>query len=234
MLASLATTLLFFGGIPGVGSMVVKLGWRKVWIIMALVVLVIGLLVVLLISDPQTQVSSEEDAWSITGMSLLEVLRSSDLSLDFTTEIRDWVLAIMMMFGLIGNLFCRWFMLSLSVLRVFEGSMMIFAGCLIGFPMVSGSLALICVVAVALGVGRGAATVIFFTGFAEVFGKRDLGKIQGVAQAITVAASGTGPLFFAWSFESSASYSTAFFAVVPLALIVGLWAFCQQGSEGES
>ena len=109
--------------------------------------------------------------------------------------------------------------------------MIIFAGCLIGFPMASGSLVLICVVAAALGVGSGAVTVIFFTGFAELFGKRDLGKIQGVAQAITVAASGTGPLFFAWSFESSGSYSSVFFTLAPFALLVGIWALCQPKSE---
>ena len=109
--------------------------------------------------------------------------------------------------------------------------MIIFAACLLGFPLASGSLGLMYAVAAALGVGSGAVTVIFFAGFADLFGKRHLGKIQGVAQAVTVATSGTGPLFFAWSFESSGSYSSVFFTLAPLALLVGIWALCQQKAE---
>ena len=109
--------------------------------------------------------------------------------------------------------------------------MIIFAACLIGFPVASGSIGLIYAVAVALGVGSGAVTVIFFAGFADLFGKRHLGKIQGVAQAMTVASSGTGPLFFARSFESSGSYSSVFFTLAPLALLVGFWALCHQRTD---
>lgn len=70
-----------------------------------------------------------------------------------------------------------------------------------------------------------------FAGFADLFGKRHLGKIQGVAQAMTVGASGTGPLFFAWSFESSGSYSSVFVTLAPFALLVGIWAVYHQKAE---
>ena len=225
--------------------------------ILAAVILGISLLVAFLIRDPQAQKSREEDDDTTTGTPFREALRSPAfwvltigigiyyfsftgitlfseslvVSLDFGKDIRNVFLAIMMGSGLVSNLCCGWLVQRVSVLNIFGGAMIISAACLIGFPLASGSIGLIYVVAAALGVGSGAVTVIFFAGFADLFGKRHLGKIQGVAQAMTVAASGTGPLFFAWSFESSGSYSSVFFTLAPVALLVGIWAVCQQRAE---
>ncbi|MEN8772010.1 MAG: MFS transporter [Akkermansiaceae bacterium] len=254
---AVATSLLFVVAIPSVDSLLGQLGWRKVWMILAAVILGIGLLVAFLIRDPQAQQSREEDDETTTGIPFREALRSPAfwvltigigiyyfaftgitlfseslvVSLDFSKDIRNWFLAIMMFSGLASNLCCGWLVQRVSALNIFGGAMIIFAACLIGFPLASGSIALIYAVAVALGVGSGAVTVIFFAGFANLFGKRHLGKIQGVAQAMTVASSGTGPLFFARSFESSGSYSSVFFTLAPLALLVGIWALCQQKAE---
>ena len=221
---------------------------------LAAVILGISLLVAFLIRDPQAQNSRGEDDENTTGMPFREALRSPAfwvltigigiyyfaftgitlfseslvISLDFSKDIRNWFLAIMMFSGLASNLCCGWLAQRISVLNIFGGAMIIFAACLIGFPLASGSIGLIYAVAVALGVGSGAVTVIFFAGFADLFGKRHLGKIQGVAQTMTVASSGTGPLIFARSFESSGSYSSVFFTLAPLALLVGIWALCHQ------
>ena len=254
---AVATSLLFVAAIPSVDSLLGQLGWRKVWMILAAVILGISLLVAFLIRDPQAQKSGEEDDETKTGTPFREALRSPAfwvltvgigiyyfaftgitlfseslvVSLDFSRDIRNWFLAIMMFSGLASNLCCGWLVQRVSVLNIFGGAMIIFAACLIGFPVASGSIGLIYAVAVALGVGSGAVTVIFFAGFADLFGKRHLGKIQGVAQAMTVASSGTGPLFFARSFESSGSYSLVFFTLAPLALLVGIWALCHQGTD---
>lgn len=254
---AVATSLLFAGAIPAVDSLLGQLGWRKVWMILAAVILGISLLVAFLIRDPQAQKSLEKDDEPATGTPFREALRSPAfwvltigigiyyfaftgitlfseslvVSLDFSRDIRNWFLAIMMFSGLASNLCCGWLVQRVLVLNIFGGAMIIFAACLIGFPMASGSIGLIYTVAVALGVGSGAVTVIFFAGFADLFGKRHLGKIQGVAQAMTVASSGSGPLFFARSFESSGSYSSAFCTLAPLALLVGIWALCHQGTN---
>ena len=254
---AVATSLLFVAAIPSVDSLLGQLGWRKVWMILAAVILGISLLVAFLIRDPQAQKSGEEDDETKTGTPFREALRSPAfwvltvgigiyyfaftgitlfseslvVSLDFSRDIRNWFLAIMMFSGLASNLCCGWLVQRVSVLNIFGGAMIIFAACLIGFPVASGSIGLIYAVAVALGVGSGAVTVIFFAGFADLFGKRHLGKIQGVAQAMTVASSGTGPLFFARSFESSGSYSLVFFTLAPLALLVGIWALCHQRTD---
>ena len=251
---AVATSLLFVAAIPSVDSLLGQLGWRKVWMMLAAVILGISLLVAFLIRDPQAQNSRGEDDENTTGMPFREALRSPAfwvltigigiyyfaftgitlfseslvISLDFSKDIRNWFLAIMMFSGLASNLCCGWLAQRISVLNIFGGAMIIFAACLIGFPLASGSIGLIYAVAVALGVGSGAVTVIFFAGFADLFGKRHLGKIQGVAQTMTVASSGTGPLIFARSFESSGSYSSVFFTLAPLALLVGIWALCHQ------
>ena len=254
---AVATSLLFVAAIPSVDSLLGQLGWRKVWMILAAVILGISLLVAFLIRDPQAQKSREEDDETATGTPFREALRSPAfwlltigigiyyfaftgitlfseslvVSLDFSRDIRNWFLAIMMFSALASNLCCGWLVQRVSVLNIFGGAMIIFAACLIGFPVASGSIGLIYAVALALGVGSGAVTVIFFAGFADLFGKRHLGKIQGVAQAMTVASSGTGPLFFARSFESSGSYSSVFFSLAPLALLVGIWALCHQRTD---
>ena len=251
---AVATSLLFVAAIPSVDSLLGQLGWRNVWIILAAVILGISLLVAFLIRDPQAQNGHGEDDETTTGMPFREALRSPAfwvltigigiyyfaftgitlfseslvVSLDFSKDIRNWFLAIMMFSGLASNLCCGWLAQRISVLNIFGGAMIIFAACLIGFPLASGSIGLISTVAVALGIGSGAVTVIFFAGFADLFGKRHLGKIQGVAQTMTVASSGTGPLIFARSFESSGSYSSVFFTLAPLALLVGIWALCHQ------
>ena len=251
---AVATSLLFVAAIPSVDSLLGQLGWRNVWMILAAVILGISLLVAFLIRDPQAQNGRGEDDETTTGTPLREALRSPAFwvltigigiyyfaftgitlfseslvySLDFSKDIRNWFLAIMMFSGLASNLCCGWLAQRISVLNIFGGAMIIFAACLIGFPLASGSIGLISTVAVALGIGSGAVTVIFFAGFANLFGKRHLGKIQGVAQTMTVASSGTGPLIFARSFESSGSYSSVFFTLAPLALLVGIWALCHQ------
>lgn len=257
---AVVTTLFFVGAISGVGALAKEIGWRQTWMILSAVVLGIGLLVAIVIRDPVDPKGDESKGASATGMTLRQALASPALwvltigigiyyfaftgitlfseslvvSLNFDKGIRDWFLVVLMATGLAGNLGCGWLGQRVPVLKVFGGSMLIFAGCLFGFPMASGSTSGIIAVAAALGVGSGAVAVVFFTGFAKLFGPRYLGRIQGVAQAATVAASGTGPLFFAWAFEGSESYNTAFFTLAPSALVVGIWALLQRAPIGAS
>jgi MFS family permease len=67
--------------------------------------------------------------------------------------------------------------------------------------------------AVAMGVAGGFVTVVFFSFWGRAYGRTHLGAIQGVAQALTVFASATGPLFFAWCVEATGSYRTAFYVI---------------------
>ncbi len=64
--------------------------------------------------------------------------------------------------------------------------------------------------AAAMGLGGGLVMVLFFSVWPRVFGRRHLGRIQGVAQAITVLASAVGPLLLAWCVEMTGSYAAMF------------------------
>jgi MFS family permease len=52
--------------------------------------------------------------------------------------------------------------------------------------------------------------VLFFSVWPRVFGRRHLGRIQGLAQALTVLASAVGPLLLAWGVEWTGSYAAMF------------------------
>ena len=52
--------------------------------------------------------------------------------------------------------------------------------------------------------------VLFFSVWPRVFGRRNLGRIQGAAQALTVVASAVGPLLLAWCIEWTGSYAAMF------------------------
>ena len=69
-----------------------------------------------------------------------------------------------------------------------------------------------------MGLGGGFVMVLFFSVWPRVFGRRDLGRIQGAAQAMTVLASAVGPLLLAWCVEWTGSYA-AMFRV--LAVVIG-------------
>jgi MFS family permease len=64
--------------------------------------------------------------------------------------------------------------------------------------------------ATAMGLGGGLVMVLFFSVWGRVFGRLHLGRIQGVAQALTVVASAIGPLLLAWCLEWTGSYAAMF------------------------
>jgi MFS family permease len=78
--------------------------------------------------------------------------------------------------------------------------------------------------AAAMGIGGGLVTVLFFSVWPRVFGRRQLGRIQGAAQAMTVVASAIGPLLLAWCVERTGAYAAAFYALAAPVALVGLWA----------
>jgi MFS family permease len=61
--------------------------------------------------------------------------------------------------------------------------------------------------------------VLFFSVWPRVFGRRDLGTIQGTAQALTVLASALGPLLLAWCVDWTGSYQSIFFL---LSTVIGV------------
>jgi MFS family permease len=58
-----------------------------------------------------------------------------------------------------------------------------------------------------------------------VYGRRQLGGIQGSAQLVTVLASALGPLLLAWCVERTDSYRAMFALLAGVIAVLGLAAF---------
>jgi MFS family permease len=73
-----------------------------------------------------------------------------------------------------------------------------------------------------MGLGGGLVMVLFFSVWPNVFGRRHLGRIQGVAQALTVLASALGPLLLAWCVDATGSYAAMFRILSGVVVITAL------------
>ncbi|MEZ6142434.1 MAG: MFS transporter [Zavarzinella sp.] len=98
--------------------------------------------------------------------------------------------------GLLANLLCGYFASRVHLGILLAVGLLIQAGALFSYPHVT-TLTHVYAYAVAMGIAGGIQTVIFFTVWRQAFGLAHLGKIQGLAQLITVFASAAGPLVFA-------------------------------------
>lgn len=118
-------------------------------------------------------------------------------------------LAVTALTALMGNIAGGWLAGRVPLGRLMAASQFILAAGLVALPYVS-SLAHVMAWATAMGVGGGLMMVLFFSVWGRVFGRRDLGRIQGAAQALTVVASALGPLLLAWCLETTGSYAAMF------------------------
>jgi MFS family permease len=130
-------------------------------------------------------------------------------------------LAVTAITGLAGNFVAGAWADRGSLRRVLVAALLLLTGALIGFPHVS-TTAHVMAQAVAMGVAGGFVMVVFFSFWGKAYGRTHLGRIQGVAQALTVFASAIGPLLLAWCARTTGSYAAAFYA---LAATLALLAF---------
>lgn len=128
--------------------------------------------------------------------------------------------------GLAGNFIAGWLVQRTSLRLVMALSMSSLGAALFWLPHVTTQNDL---VAYALGfsLGGGMMTVVFFTAFGQVFGRRDLGQIQGIAQMLTVFSSALGPVLLAYSKEARyfGSYMPFFTASGFIVLGLVIWTF---------
>lgn len=120
--------------------------------------------------------------------------------------------------ALAGNGLGGWLAGRVPLLTLLAASLGVLAGGVLALPFVT-SITQVMVWAVAMGLGGGLIMVLFFSAWPRVFGRRDLGVIQGCAQALTVLASALGPLLLAWCVAWTGSYRSIFFL---LALVIGV------------
>jgi MFS family permease len=136
-------------------------------------------------------------------------------------------LVVTAMTGLAGNFIGGWLARFVPLNRLMAISLLILAAGLLALPHVN-SVAQAMGWAVMMGLGGGLVMVLFFSVWPRIYGRRQLGRIQGVAQAMTVLASAVGPLPLAACVEMTGSYSAMFYV---LAATVGVSAVAAAAVE---
>jgi MFS family permease len=133
-------------------------------------------------------------------------------------------LVVTTLVGLAANFAGGWLAMRWPIQRVMGIGMAVLAVALLALPHVT-TLTHVLLYAVAFGIAGGIVTVVFFSVWGQVFGRRQLGRIQGCAQMLTVLASAIGPLLLAQTLERTGSYSAIFniLAALVSALAVGAW-----------
>jgi MFS family permease len=239
----------FIAAFPGVQKAVEVRGWRVAWTGVGWALIGAAVLSALLLrsrpsaAEPEMTATVEETAtarsftlgqalatpafWVYGVTSALYLLVASGTSLFTELMLRERglgadtfriALATTALVGILANfvggfLGARW-----SLPRLLAISTLLLAPCLATFPLLRTQLHAI-VWAAGMGAAGGIVTVVFFAIWGKLFGPAHLGKIQGVAQALTVVASAVGPVIFAASAERSGSYTPAFLGLTPVLVI---------------
>jgi hypothetical protein len=130
------------------------------------------------------------------------------------------IMAILTGTGLVANLACGKLATRARVVKLLGAGLAMLAAALVTFPTIDG-LTGARLYAAAIGLSGGIVTVVFFAAWGHLFGRAQLGRIQGAAQFATVLASAAGPVLMAESRALTGSYSPMFFAI---ACVVGMLA----------
>ncbi|MXZ08380.1 MAG: MFS transporter [Gemmatimonadetes bacterium] len=144
--------------------------------------------------------------------------------LGFDETVFQYAMAVFMATGLLGNFTAGWAARRWSLGRLMTIAMLAVGVYLLAFPQLKTPGQAL-VHAGLLGFSGGVVSVIFFTAWADIFGRLHLGKIQGAAQVFAVLASATGPLFIESVFSSAGTYAPAFYALAPAVLLVAIFAY---------
>ena len=145
-------------------------------------------------------------------------------ALGFDETVFQYAMAVFMATGLLGNFTAGWAARRWSLGRLMTIAMLAVGVYLLAFPELKTSGQALTHAGL-LGFSGGVVSVIFFTAWADIFGRLHLGKIQGAAQVFAVLASATGPWFIESVFSSAGSYAPAFYALAPAVLLVAIFAY---------
>ena len=142
----------------------------------------------------------------------------------FDASVYHTVLVISTMLGLAANFAGGWLASRWPIQRLMGLGMAALGCALVVLPLVRTFTDVVGYGAV-MGIAGGIITVVFFSVWGQVYGRRHLGKIQGCAQMMTVFASAIGPLLLAKTLERTGSYNSIFYglAVVVIGLGVASW-----------
>jgi len=139
----------------------------------------------------------------IAGVSLFN--ESILVDLGFRKEVYYESLALGTAIGVVSKFVAGWWGIYWPVNRLLSIALFLLAGSLVWLTQLSSYSDLVVYVTVS-AVAGGMLTVLFFSAWPQLYGRTHLGKIQGIAQMMTVIASAFGPLIFAQTKQMTGSY----------------------------
>ena len=249
---SLLVGIGFIIAFPLVGQATLKFGWRVSWLIMgiALTAVIAPLGWFVLPRLVGSNADEESMGHAASDLSLSDALKSpafwvfalassmfglvySGIALfnqsileerGFDAGTYHTVLVISTMVGLGANFGGGWLATRKPIQKLMGVGMAVLAASLLMLPFVR-TFAHVVAYSTAMGLAGGVVTVVFFSVWAQVFGRTHLGRIQGCAQMMTVLASATGPVLLARTLAQTGSYASIFFllAAIVAALGVASW-----------
>ena len=235
----------FIAAFPSVGQAILKFGWRAAWsgVGWALVAVLAPLAWWIVREAPAT----EEVPGSLGGMAFGRAVRTpafwvfglssamfglvySGIALfnqsilerkGFDATTYQTVLVVSTLLGLVANFGGGWVAMRWPIQRLMGVGMGVLAGSLVALPLV-GTFGEVMGYGVAMGVAGGVVTVVFFSVWSQVFGRAELGRIQGAAQMMTVVASAVGPVLLAEALARTGSYDLVFWILAGMTAALGV------------
>ncbi|MBX2853261.1 MAG: MFS transporter [Phycisphaeraceae bacterium] len=125
--------------------------------------------------------------------------------------------------GLFANLLGGYLMKHIAMHRLLAVAMLLLAAALASLAVLSRDWQAYAYAGV-FGLSGGLITVLFFAVWVRAFGQRELGKIQGAAQLLTVLGSAFGPVVITQGLDMTDSYNPALIALSLAAILLGVYA----------
>jgi len=157
-----------------------------------------------------------------SGIAIFNESILAERGFDATTYYRSLVITALT--ALLGNFLGGWLAAKWTMNRLMALAMSLLMSSLLAMPYIR-TQAHVAAYAAVIGIAGGFVIVLFFSFWSRAFGRAHLGKIQGVAQTLTVLASAVGPLLFAECFARAGSYALMFYALAVVAGILGISAW---------
>ncbi|MCI0702930.1 MAG: MFS transporter [Planctomycetia bacterium] len=242
-----------FAGVKGAFE-VLHTDWRILWAALGWILVAFGVVALLIVREPNLAEQKEPRAGASTdkershtllaalatpgfwvfalgtsfygmvaaGMSLFNQSLLAERGFDRSVFLT--ITTVTPLIGLGANLAAGWLATKVRLGVLLAASLLILAGALAAFPLVS-SLVEVYTYAAAMGVAGGMLTVVFFAVWRQAFGPVHLGQVQGAAQLLTVLASAAGPLVLAAGQRAYGSYTSVVqnLAAVALVFAVAAW-----------
>ena len=142
----------------------------------------------------------------------------------FDEKLYFQVLSLVSIVALVSKICFGWLVNRVSLMRLLASSLAITAFCLSGLTLATQTWHAY-LYGVGLGIASGAVALLFFATWGKLFGSRELGKIQAVAQMQTVFASAFGPVVFSLGKQYTASYTFVFHCLAAIVLTMAIVAW---------